>query len=182
MYRSKDKDFMDDLKDTVLTVTKDQEKEDRKFSLDYLRIHVKVDDLRQQAVKKFPNRTIDFGEGMMAPDVVVVTKDPIQKAEKEKLNVALKKLGVPLETVFYAHLRFVKTKKKQDARKDIFEKLINILSPKLVLAFDKVQMSVKSDVCDTGASIEVLTDKDKKDARKQLALKMKDPIRKILES
>lgn len=173
MYRSKNKELMADLKSTVLQATKGFDRDDRAFALDYLRSHIKLDDLHKLAVKAFPNRPINFGVGSNAPRLVVVTKDPIGKEEKAKLDGALRRFGFAEIDVYYAHLRFVKTKKKQQDRQEILEKLVNILDPKLVIVFDKVAMNVKPEVYQTQQSVSVLTDTEKKDERKKFTRDLK---------
>lgn len=169
MQRAKDKVWMENVKTSVLRVTKHLEREDRKFALDYLRGHIKVDDLHQQAIKKFPSKVIYFGEGSLNPDIVVVTRDLITKEQRNKLETALKKMGASTSDLYYAYLRFVKTKKKQEDRQEILERLVNILSPKLVIAFDGVQLyqlSPKSKMLYTELPAEVLVSEDGAEHRK----------------
>ncbi|WP_422661663.1 hypothetical protein ACK8P5_26435 (plasmid) [Paenibacillus sp. EC2-1] len=177
MYRSKDKEYMDGIKESALKVTRGQDRDDRKFAVDYMRTSIKIEDLHASAVQQFPGKIIDFGSGSLAPTVVVVTKDPIGRAEKERLIGVFKKMQIENE-VFFTHLRFVKTKKKQDERLDIFQKLINILAPKTVLIFDKVKVEVKPDVLKTGEDVSVLTDPDKRSERKALNVIFKKIVRK----
>lgn len=176
MQRSKDKVWMENVKTSVLRVTKHLEREDRKFALDYLRGHIKVDDLHQQAIRQFPNKVIYFGEGSLNPSIVVVTKDPITKEQKSRLESALKKMRVPLTDIYYSHLRFVKTKKKQEERREIFERLIQILSPELIIAFDDVELSQltpKSKLLATGMPVSVLVDPEAAENRKRFGRTLK---------
>lgn len=177
-YRSTDKDFMDQLKKNVLSVTTHQDKEQRKYALDYLRTHVRIDDLHQLAIKEFPKKTIVFGEGPYNPLLVVVTTNPITADQKQPLEKAWSKLGVPPEEVYYAHLRFVSTKKKQDKRQDILNKLIHILSPKALFAFD-VSVDTALPLVSVPYSIQTLVDSDTVDARKEITQKLKE-LRQII--
>lgn len=174
MYRSRDKEFMNELKVRVLDVTKGLPKEDRKYAIDYLRTHVRIDDLYALARRKFRNKTFEFGSGSYNPKIVVVTKDPISPDHVTKLSSAWRKLGIGDNELFYAHLRFVKTKKKQKARQDLFDKLINILSPVLVVAFDSVTVNTDAECYDVGESIRVLSDPKGKAARKELTSRLRN--------
>jgi hypothetical protein len=174
MYRSKDKDFMEHIKKEVLQVTKGLDKEDRKFAIDYLRTHVKIDDLYLYARKKFPGKTLEFGNGSFQPKVVVLTKDPISNEHREKLDIAWRKLNLMDDDIYYAHLRFVKTKKKQEIRKDIIEKLIDMLQPELTVIFDDVEVSVSGKCYEVKESISILTDSEQKDARKELTGRLRN--------
>jgi hypothetical protein len=174
MYRSKDKGFMEAMKVSVLKVTKGQDKEERKYALDYLRKHVKMDDLHELALKKFPNKRFAFGQGSYNPKLVVVTKDPIKPEHKQKLELAWKKLKLSDSDVYYAHLRFVKTSKHQATRQDIVEKLINILSPNVTIIFDNVTLdNLKGECYEVGASAGVLADANQKEQRKELTTKLR---------
>lgn len=174
MYRSKDRDFMEGIKVSVLEATKGHDKEDRKYAINYLRTHVKIDDLYELAKKKFPGKIFEFGSGSYNPKVVVVTKDPISDDHKEKLALAWRKLKVPEQDVYYTHLRFVKTKKKQEDRQDLLNKLVNILSPTLTVVFDDLTLDVKMETYEVGDDIGILTNPDKKDARRELTNRLRD--------
>lgn len=178
-YRSTDKKFMDKIKKNVLAVTKHQEKETRKYALNYLRNHIKIDDLHKRAIKEFPGRVIVFGEGPYCPDLVIVTKNPIKQEQKEKLEKAWNKLRIPKEKIYYAHIRFVSTKKKQLIRQEIVEKLIDFLSPKAVLLFDDVSVKAKSEILSISHPIQTLVDPDKSEERKDITKKLKE-VRSII--
>jgi hypothetical protein len=173
-FRSSDKEYMDSLKTSVLHVTKGLEREDRKYALDYLRTHLKIDDLHQHALKHFPGKTIVFGEGTFQPKVVVVTNNPIKPDEKEKLEKAWTKLRVPLHDVYYAHLRFVATKKKQDRRLEIFNKLLSILSPNVILSFDGVEIETDKEWVEFPSKVSILTDEGSRDEKKKLTQVLKE--------
>lgn len=174
MYRSRDKDFMNSIKKQVLEATKGQEKEDRKFAVDYLKTHVLIDDLYQLAVKKFPGKEFEFGQGSYHPKVVVLTKDPISQEHMTKLTAAWRKLKLEDSDVFYTHVRFVKTKKKQDIRKDIIEKLISMLSPDLLVTFDDVDVSFKGKQYQVQSPITILTNVDEREKRRELTTQLRD--------
>lgn len=173
MYRSKNREFMEGIKVSVLEVTKGQSKEDRKYAIDYLRTHVKMDDLHELAKKKFPGKIFEFGRGSYNPKIVVVTKDPISDEHREKLALAWRKLKITEQDVFYTHLRFVKTKKKQEDRQDLLNRLINILSPTLTVVFDNLTLDVKMEIYEVGDGINILTNPDDKEARKDLTNRLR---------
>lgn len=173
MYRSTDKEFMKSIQSSLLAVTKGQEKEDRKYALDYLRTHVRIDDLHMMARKKFPNAIIEFGTGSYNPKIVVVTKDPISKECADKLRAAWKRMNLTEDDVYYLHLRFVKTKRKQEERKAIVEKMLAMLSPNLVIFFDKVELETDKQVIDMQESISILTDKTAKEPKQRLTTELR---------
>ena len=184
MYRSRDQALMEDLKKSVLDVTKGYDKSDRKYALDYLRTHIKVDDLHQYALKKFPNKTILFGTGSLVPKIVIVTKDPISDEHQAKLNNVWTKMKLTEDDVYYAHLRFVKTKKKQDIRMEIFEKLLHMLHPRVILSFDGVESPKFKEITEhvilIPHSIDIISKEDATDERKELTKRLKE-VRPILK-
>lgn len=174
MYRSRDKEFMKGIQTNLLAVTKGQDKEDRKYALDYLRTHVRVDDLHHLALKKFPNKIIDFGSGSYNPKVVVLTKDPITEEHKNKLRAAWKRLDLTEDDIYYLHLRFVKTKRKQEERKNIVNKMLAMLSPALTVVFDNVELDIPNEQIEMNAGISILTDKEAKAERKRLTTELRE--------
>lgn len=185
MYRSKDQALMDGLKESVLKVTKGEDNPDRKYALNYLRTHIKVDDLHQYAMKKFPGKVIEFGQGSLQPKIVIVTKDPIKDEDRVKLDNVWMKMKISEDDVYYAHLRFIKTKKKQAERLDIFEKLVHMLRPTIILAFDGVKSSkfdtISSHVSLLDYPIEIISNPDKPKERKELTAILKS-FRPILRN
>ena len=173
MFRSRDKEFMKGIQTSLLAVTKGQEKDDRKYALDYLRAHVRIDDLHHMALKKFPNKIIDFGSGSYNPKIVVVTKDPISEDAKNKLRAAWKRLNLTEDDVYYLHLRFVKTKRKQEERKEIVNKMLTMLSPALTVVFDNVELDIPKEKILMNANISILTDNPDKEARKRLTTELR---------
>lgn len=166
VYRSKQKEYMENIKESVLFVTKGMKKEDRKFAIDYLRKHVKIDDLHQYAIKHFKNKPIVLGFGSFNASVVVLTKNPIEPEVKVKLDKAWEKLKIPSEKIYYTHLRFVSTKKKQDIRQEIVEKLLDIISPNVVLTFDNLELKVPKEQIVLPYSPSVLINGSKEDKMK----------------
>ena len=177
MYRSASKDYMNNLKDTVLEATKGQEKYDRKYALKYMQTHVKLDDLHRMGVKHFPRRSIVFGSGSLRPKIVVLTRQPIDETNKQKLDRAWEKLNLSYRDVYYAHLKFVATKKKQDKRKEMVGKLLEILAPQVVLVFDDVDVEADVSMVDTQLPVSVVSNPKAKEETKLLTRKLKE-IRK----
>lgn len=173
MYRSKDKKLMNHIKTEVLHATKGLEKEDRKYAIDYLKTHIRVDDVYQMAIKKFPGKELDLGKGSYQPKVVILTLDPITQDEQAKLGMAWRRLGLTENDLFYAHLRFIKTKKKQAERKHVIEKLIQILKPGLLLVFDNVEIEYDGTVHELHENISILTDPAQKEKRKELTTQLR---------
>ncbi len=177
MERSTNEAFMNDLKKSVLNVTKGEDRKDRKYALTYLRKHVRLDDLHQKAVRSFPRRPIVFGQGHYAPSIVVLTKDPILEEAKQKLNRAWERMGINTDSIYYAHLRFAPTKKKQKQRQQILEELLTILNPKGILIFDSIVVKTKAQIIDVEIEIQnLLTPQTKEDTRK-ITRKMKETRR-----
>jgi hypothetical protein len=174
MYRAQNQAWLDEVSESIVKVTKGFEKPDRKYAYAYLHNYVKLDDLHKAAIRKFPGKTIEFGFGSMKPIVAVVTKDPITKDQKEKLKLAWKKLGIPEDEVYYAHLRFVKTKKKQEARQEILNKLIGILKPQMLIAFDGVKVDYEGDAYQTDDPISIVTSPEATEERKQMMRALKN--------
>lgn len=172
MYRSKDKKLMEGIKNTVLHVTRGQEKEDRKYAIDYLRTHVRMDDQILYAKKKFPSKEIIFGEGSLQPKLVIATRDPITPEQKDRLENVWKKMNLTENDIYYIHLRFVKTKKKKEVREQIFYRLLKMLAPKILFTFDqfieqdKVEESVK--LFPSAYPATILSDEEAKEERKSL--------------
>lgn len=171
-----DKAWMDDMSDKIVKVTKGFDKSDRRYAYDFLRKHIVIDNIHQQAIRKFRGKTIEFGTGSLNPIVVVVTKDPITKEQKERLNQAWNRLSIPTDEVYYAHLRFVKTKQKQDIRLNIFNELLDALSPQFLLAFDGVPITYDGAQHAMNHPIDIVTDPNCKDERREMmkALKQMD--------
>lgn len=181
MYRSAEKEFMDGLKASVLTVTKGIEKEDRKYALDYLRTHVRLDDLHRYALRHFPEKLLVFGEGSYNPSVVIVTKNPISLKAKQLLEKAWERMGIPVEDVYYAHLRFVATKKKQAIRQEVLNRLLDALSPTVILTLDHIQVESKVDAIDFPYPITILTEPGSQDEKRLLTKKLKEVRQLIIQ-
>lgn len=173
MYRAQNQAWMDEINESIVKVTKGYEKPDRKYAYAYLQNYIKLDDLHKVAIRKFPGKTIEFGFGSLRPIVAVVTKDPITKDQKEKLKLAWKKLDIPEDEVYYAHLRFVKTKQKQEERQKILDQIIGILKPKFLITFDGVEVDFDGDSYQTKDPISIVTDPEAKEERKQLMRALK---------
>lgn len=180
MYRSRQKEYMDDLKSNVLHVTKGLDKEDRKFALDYLRRHVKIDDLHRSALKEFPQKTIIFGSGSHVARIVILTKDPIQPQAQEQLDKVWEKMKIQPHDVYYAHLRFVATKKKQEQRQDILTKLLEIINPTVILSFDGLKVETTKEWIDFPHPLSILTASGHKDEKRLLTQKLKE-VRRLIQ-
>lgn len=179
MYRSTDKEVMEKLKTNVLTVTKGTEKEDRKYALDYFRTHIRVDDLHRYALRHFPGKTLILGQGSYSPRVVVVTKNPISTTAKQLLETAWERMKIPTEDIYYTHLRFVATKKKQTIRQEILDKLIDTLRPMAVLTFDEINVETKVEPIIFPHPIKILTTSGSKDEKRLLTKKLKE-VRQLI--
>ncbi|MNO70507.1 hypothetical protein D3C76_613930 [compost metagenome] len=166
--------WLEEMSQSVVTVTKGFDKPDRKYAYNYLRKHVLVDEIHQLAIRKFRGKTIEFGTGSLHPEVVVVTKDPITKEQKERLVQAWKKLDIPPDEVYYAHLRFVKTKQKQEIRHDILNRLVQTLEPGFLLAFDGVRIDYDGDAYQTKDPISIVTDAACKAERQSMMRALKN--------
>lgn len=166
--------WIDEMSQAVVTVTKGFDKPDRKYAYNYLRNHVKIDEIHQYAIRKFKGKEIEFGTGSLSPDVVVVTRDPITKEQKDRLVQAWKKLDIPPDEVYYAHLRFVKTKQKQDIRQDILDRLVQTLNPGFLLAFDGVKVDFDGDAYQTKDPISIVTDAACKAERQSMMRALKN--------
>lgn len=180
MYRSRQKEYMEDLKHSVLHVTKGLDKEDRKFALDYLRRHVKIDDLHRSALKEFPQKTIVFGSGSHVARIVILTKDPIKPQAKAQLDKAWDKMNIQPHDVYYAHLRFVATKKKQEKRQEILTKLLEIINPTVIISFDGLDVDTTKEWIDFPHSSSILTSSEHKDEKRLLTQKLKE-VRRLIQ-
>lgn len=183
MYRSKDKKFMDSIKKSVLSVTQGNDKDSRKYAIDFLKTYVRMDDLHLYAIKDFPKSAFSFGDGSYSPDMMIVTKDPIDEDTRSKLTRACSKAGIGEDSIYFAHLRFVKTKKKQDARQKIFDKMVHILKPKYILSFDNVTSDTYDELAQAHYifpfGTEVVSNPDKKEAKKDISNALKQIKEKI---
>ena len=179
MQQSRKKEYMDQLKSNVLTVTRGLEKEDRKLALDYLRRHVRMDDLHRYALKYFPEKTIVLGSGSNVARLMIVTRDPIKAEAKKRLERAWEKMNIPPQDIYYAHLRFVATKKKQDKRQEILNKLVEIINPQVVLTFDNIEVEAKKELVNFPYPIHILTRPDTKEQRKLLTRQLKEVRRSM---
>lgn len=165
-----DNDVMEDLKDEVLSVTDGFHKEDRKYALDFLRKHVRLDSLHHEAIEFFNKKTIVFGTGSFNPTVVVVTKNPIQVDTKKLLESAFEKMGLNESNLYFATYNFVFTRRYTDERDDFFARLLSVLKPKVILSFDDIDCSEFIDVSciPIAYSAEQLLDQNNKDTRVEL--------------
>lgn len=163
-------DFMEELKSDVLSVTSGFDKEDRKFALDFLRKHVRVDELHAEAISFFNKKTIVFGDGSLNPLVVVVTKDPVSSNVKKMLDTAFDKMGLNESQLYYATRNFVVTRRYADEREDFFIRLLSMLKPKVIISFDGMDYTddVDSSYMNTGISVDDVINPDNKSARAQL--------------
>ncbi len=167
MYRSVNSDYMGELKDAVKQVTKGCELEDRKFSVQYLKNHVRLDDLQKKAAATFPGKTFMMGTGSYLPKLVVVSKNPLTPPQKEKLDQLWKKFELTENDLYFAHLHFVSTKQKEE-REKLVAKLLNILAPKLILVFDHLKVSSGVDAQMTADEIVAPEAKEKRKALPRL--------------
>lgn len=165
-----DKDFMEDLKEDVLSVTVGFDKEDRKFALDFLRKHVRTDELHQEAIQFFNKKTIVFGSGSINPTVAIVTKNPIHPEAKKMLENAFDKMGLNESQLYFATHNFVATRRYVDERADFFVRLLSMLKPKIIISFDDIDYSdeLKSDYRNLEISVEEILDAGNKEARGSL--------------
>lgn len=167
-------DKLREVGETVRLATKGFDKSDRKFAYHYLRNHVLLDELHAEAVKAFKGKIIQFGSGSLAPKIVVVTRDPIPLNAKHKLEKAFQKLDIPTDEIYYAHLRFVSTKRKQDIRQDLLNKLVNTLRPHYVLSLDSVNIDTDIPGYFTADHVSIFTDPEAKEERKALMRALRD--------
>lgn len=165
-----DVDFMEDLKDDVLSVTSGFDKEDRKFALDFLRKHVRVDDLHAEALEFFKKKTIVFGTGSFNPTIVVITKDAIPSPAKKMLESAFDKMGLNESQLYFATSNFVVTRRYIDRRVEFCARLLSTLKPKIILSFDGIDYEddVNAEYFHINFSIADLLDKENKAVRTEL--------------
>ena len=169
-------DFMEELKSDVLSVTEGFDKEDRKFALDFLRKHVRIDELHADAIDFFKKKKIVFGSGSVNPAVVIVTKDPISADVKKMLENAFDKMGLNESQLYFATRNFVVTRRYVDEREDYFIQLLSMLKAKVIISFDGMDYTdaVESSYINTGISVEEVMDADNKGARTQLNKSFKE--------
>lgn len=170
------KDFMEDLKEDVLSVTEGFDKEDRKFALDFLRKHVRTDELHAEAISFFKKKTIVFGSGSVNPAVVIVTKDTIPAEVKKMFENAFDKMGLNESQLYFATHNFVVTRRYVNERKDFFVRLLSTLKPKVIISFDNIDYAdeVDSDYMNTEISVKEIIDADNKGARSRLNTHFKE--------
>ncbi len=163
------------LKEVVLDLTEGLPKEDRKFALDFLRKHVKLEELHAKAVDLFNKKELVFGSGSKNPTVVVLTKHEIQRDQKNRLLLAFNKMGLEDTDVYFATNNFVVTRKYKEEREQFVLDLLRILKPKVVLSFDGINYTSKSDFYFVRVDIHAdsITDKDDKTSRIELNKKFK---------
>lgn len=161
---------MENLKEDVLSVTMGFDKEDRKFALDFLRKHVRIDELHTEAIDFFKKKAIVFGSGSVNPTVVVVTKDTISVDAKKMLENAFDKMGLNESQLYFATSNFVVTRRYTEDREDFFIRLLSLLKPKVIISFDSINYAedVDANYMNTEISVEELINPDSKKARSEL--------------
>ena len=163
------------IKEVVLDLTEGLPKEDRKFALDFLRKHVRIDELHAEAVEFFNKKEIVFGSGSKNPTVVVLTKKEIAKEQKTRLLHAFNKMGFEDTDVYFATNNFVVTRRYKDEREEFVMNLLRILKPKAVMSFDGLDYSKQLDCESIVVNIHAvsITDKEDKSSLTELNQKFK---------
>lgn len=163
------------IKEVVLDLTEGLPKEDRKFALDFLRKHVKIDELHAEAIEFFNKKEIVFGSGSKNPVIVIITKLEITKEQKARLLNAFNKMGLQDTDVYFATNNFVVTRRYKDEREEFVINLLRILKPKVVMSFDGLDYTSRLECESIPVHVHAvsITDKDDKSSLTELNQKFK---------
>ena len=167
---------LENIKENVLELTEGLPKEDRKFAIDFLRKHVRLSNLQQEAIDFFNQKKVVFGSGSRNPRVVVLTKNEISQESKNRLQNAFNKMGLSDTEVFFATNNFVVTRRHQQYRDQIVIQVLKVLKPEFVVSFDNINYEDELDCefLDTKVDADVISNKENKSAVRHLNQCFKD--------
>ena len=161
------------IKEVVLDLTEGLPKEDRKFALDFLRKHVRIDQLHAEAIDFFNKKEIVFGSGSKNPTVVVLTKREATKEQKARLLHAFNKMGLEDTDVYFATNNFVVTRRYKDEREEFVLNLLRILKPKVVMSFDGLDYTKRLECESIPVNVHAISIIDKEDKASLIELNQK---------
>ena len=140
-YRSKDTDFMTNLKQSVIKGMRGHTKEEKKAAWDYMRRRVFMDDMHKYAIEQLDTEEpVQMGIGDLRSQLLVITMRPLTYSKEgreftEKIVEAGK-----FKHVYYT-ARF-KTPTIYKSKKPVFDEIlrseVKILKPKAILCFGEV--------------------------------------------
>lgn len=141
VYRSKDKEFMDNLKKSVIKGMKGHSVEEKKAAWKQMERRIILDDMHKYAIEELETEeAVQMGVGDLRAHLLVLTMRPLYYS-KEGREFTEKIVGAGKFKHVYYTARY-KTAKPLKSQKETFDEIlrseIKVLKPKAILAFGQV--------------------------------------------
>lgn len=140
-YRSKDADFMQNLKKSVIQGMRGHSKEEKKAAWEYMERRVIMDDMHKYAIEQLDTEeAVQMGVGDLRAGLLVLTMKPLIYSKEGRLFTEKIIEAGKFEHVYYTARYKVPTiyKSKKPIFDEILRSEIKVLKPKAILAFGPV--------------------------------------------
>lgn len=140
-YRSKDKEFMGNLKQSVIKGMKGKSVEEKKSAWQYMERRVIMDDMHKYAIEQLETEeSVQMGVGDLRAELLVLTMKPLVYSNVGRMFTEKIVEAGKFRHVYYTARYKVPTifKKKKPIFDEILRSEIKVLKPKAILAFGEV--------------------------------------------
>lgn len=140
-YRSKDKEFMGNLKQSVIKGMKGKSIDEKKAAWQFMERRVIMDDMHKYAIEKLDTEeAVQMGVGDLLANLLVLTMKPLAYSQVGRQFTETIIEAGKFKHVYYTARYKVPTVYK--SQKEVFDEIlcseIKVLKPKVILAFGEV--------------------------------------------